>query len=160
MKNIKVLTFFVSFLFFLSCSVSERPKFTYRSDKKQQKGNDESFYTKRFRDNVFYKCLQYGYGDSLNLKIGKLMAQKDLFTPFDEPFIEEVAIQDSLAKKIMTNLPPPYIHIEDENSIKGKNFIVSTCLSYYESKELQIIAQKFYRKRVEQDKKIWGKDYK
>ena len=157
MKNIKLLIFFVSFLFFLSCSVSKRPKFTYRSDKNRQKGNEQSFYVKRFKDNVFYKCLQYGYGDSLNLKIGKLMAQKDLFTLVDEPFIEENSIQDSLSKKIITNLPRPYIHVEDENSIKGKNFIISTCLTYYESKELQIIAQKFYRKKAKQDKKLWGK---
>ncbi|MCU7614116.1 hypothetical protein N0B16_06670 [Chryseobacterium sp. GMJ5] len=42
-------------------------------------------------------------------------------------------------------------------SIKGKNSIISTCLSYYESKELASIAQKLYKQKVKEDKKIWRK---
>ena len=160
MKNLKIVIPIFTLLSFLSCSVNERPQFKYRSDK-NTKGNEQSFYNKRFRDNVFYKCLQYGYGDSLNLKIGKLMAQKDLFSQSDEPFTQkEESVQDSLAKKIIKNIPKPYILVEDENSIKDKNFIISTCLSYYESKELSIAIKKEYEEKVKTEKKLLGKDYK
>ncbi|WFB66240.1 hypothetical protein [Chryseobacterium sp. WX] len=37
------------------------------------------------------------------------MAEKDLFTPSDEPFITKDRIQDSLAKQIISNLPPVYM---------------------------------------------------
>jgi hypothetical protein len=160
MKNFKILISLLIFLFTFSCSVNEKPHFAYRSEN-QKKGVDQNFYIKRFRDNTFYKCLKYGYGDSLNFEIGKLMAKKDLFSPSDEPFTkEEESIQDSLAKKIIKNLPKPYILVEDENSIKDKNFIISTCLSYYESKELNTIAKKFYDEKIKDNKKLWGKDYK
>jgi len=159
MKKIKILLLIFTFLLFLSCSVNKRPQFTYRSDK-SKKDKEESIYNKRFRDNVFYKCLRHGYGDSLNFKIGKLMAQKDLFSPSDEPFIQkEESIQDSLAKRVIANIPTPYIHLEDEK-IDGKNFIISSCLSYYESKELNNIAEKRYKEKLKEDQKLWGKDYK
>lgn len=160
MKNINALVPIFIFLFFLSCSVNERPHFEYRSDKSKI-NNAESVYNKRYRDNVFYKCLRYGYGDSLNFKIGKLMTQKDLFSPSDEPFTQkEESIQDSLAKRIMANIPAPYIHVEDESSLDGKNFIISSCLSYYESKELNAIVKKSYKEKIKENKKIWGRDYK
>ncbi|WP_066434314.1 hypothetical protein [Chryseobacterium sp. CCH4-E10] len=159
MKKAKIFIPTLLFLFILSCSANERPQFHYRSDR-TKKYNDQYFYSKRFRDNIFYKCLQYGYGDSLNFKIGKLMAEKDLFSPYDEPFMaREESIQDSLAKRVISNMPIPYIHLEDE-TIEGKNFIISSCLSYYESNELNIIVKKLYKQKVKEDKKLWGKDYK
>ncbi|MDR6922423.1 hypothetical protein [Chryseobacterium sp. 2987] len=84
------------------------------------------------------------------------MAQKDLFSPSDDPDSKINNIQDSLAKKIINNLPPVYLHVEDESTIKGKNFIISTCLSYYESKELNSLAQKLYKEKVKHEKQIWG----
>ncbi len=149
--KMKVIISIVSFLLIYSCSINKRPQFSYRSDRKQ-KNNEKEFYIKRFRDAVFYKCLQHGYGDDTNFKIGKIMAEKDLFTPSDEPFIIEDRIQDSLAKRIISNLPPVYILNENENSIKGKNFIISTCLSFYESKELNKIAQKYYKIKLKDER--------
>lgn len=153
MTKIKIIIPIISFLLVYSCSINERPQFRYRSDRKQ-KNNEKEFYTKRFRDAVFYKCLQHGYGKDTNFKIGTLMAEKDLFTPSDEPFIIEDKIQDSLAKQIISNLPPVYILNENENEIKGKNFIISTCLSFYESKELNKITQKYYKVKLKEDKKL------
>ncbi len=43
---------------------------------------------------------------------------------------------------------------ENENEIKGKNFIISTCLSFYESKELNKIVQKYYKRKVKENKKL------
>ncbi|MDR6371299.1 hypothetical protein J2795_002914 [Chryseobacterium bernardetii] len=153
MNNLKLIIPIVSFLLICSCSINERPQFSYRSDRKH-KGNEKDFYTKRFKDAVFYKCLQHGYGKDINFKIGKLMAEKDLFTPSDEPFITEDTIQNSLAKQIISNLPPVYMLHENENEIKGKNFIISTCLSFYESKELNKIVQKYYKRKVKENKKL------
>ena len=153
MTKIKIIIPIIFFLLVYSCSINERPQFRYRSDRKQ-KNNEKEFYTKRFRDAVFYKCLQHGYGKDTNFKIGTLMAEKDLFTPSDEPFIIEDKIQDSLAKQIISNLPPVYILNENENEIKGKNFIISTCLSFYESKELNKITQKYYKVKLKEDKKL------
>ncbi|MGC4129388.1 MAG: hypothetical protein QM564_07465 [Bergeyella sp.] len=159
MKTIKFILFFLFLFFFFSCSINEKQKFAYRGV--NQKNNAQNFYTKRFRDVVFYKCLRYGYGDNLNMEIGKLMAQKDLFSPSDDdPDLKIDSIQNILAKKIMSSIPPPYIHLEDEKMLESKNFIISTCLSYYESRDLDSIAKKMYKEKVKQDKKIWGKDYK
>ena len=140
MLNKKII-FIICFLSLISCEVKERPQFKYRNEISHQKNAIKVYYTKRFRDVVFYKCLHYGYGDKLNMEIGKLMAQKDLFSISDDQFLKENFVQDSLAKKVITNLPLPYVHVEDEKEIIGKNFIISTCLSYYESKELDLISK-------------------
>jgi hypothetical protein len=141
----------------LSCKTYKRNNFAYRSSEKFNKHADKQFFIKQFKDGIFYKCLQHGYGNDLNLQIGQLMAKKDLFSPSDDhdPKIEN--IQDSLAKNLINDLPPVYLHVEDENTIKGKNFIISTCLSYYESKELNSFAQKLYKEKAKQEKKLWGK---
>lgn len=88
------------------------------------------------------------------------MAEKHLFSQSDEPNLKLDSIGEILAKKIINKLPPPYLHVEDEKELIGKSFIISTCLSYYESRDLDSIAQKLYKEKVKEDKKLWGKDYK
>jgi len=146
----------ISVIVLSSCSVYKRNNFEYRSSEKVNKNSNKHFFTKQFKDGVFYKCLRYGYGENLNFQIGQLMAQKDLFSPSDDPDSTVNNIQDSLAKKIIDNLPPVYLHVEDKSTIKEKNFIISTCLSYYESKELNSFAQKLYKEKVKQEKQIWS----
>lgn len=98
-----------------------------------KKNTEKQFFIKQFKDGVFYKCLNEGYGETLSLEIFKLMDKKDLFSPSDNPNLKLDSIQTSLAKKIFNNIPPPYLHVEDEKELIGKNFIISTCLSYYDS---------------------------
>lgn len=151
MIYIKLITYSASFLLVFSCASNERPEFRYRIDN-EQKANQKEFYAKRFRDATFYKCLHYGYGEEANVKLIKIMSEKDLFTPAEEPFFTEDFIQDSLVKQILSNLPPVYN--AKESKIKDKNFIISTCLSFYESKELNKIAQKYYKINLKEDKKL------
>ena len=57
------------------------------------------------------------------------MARKDLFNSSDsENFLDNKLI-DSLAKRLILNMPPPSVHVEDLKTISNKNFIVSTALS-------------------------------
>lgn len=137
-----------------SCSTNGKPRFIYRNDIKSQKKAGQLFFSKNFRDEVFYRCLRHGYGDKLDVEIEKLMSEKDLFSINDEPSTKNDSIQDSLARKIIKDLPPPYVHIEDENDLKNKNFIISTCLSYYESRELDSISKRLYKEKVKEDKKL------
>ncbi|MDR3024308.1 hypothetical protein [Chryseobacterium sp.] len=146
----------ISIIVLISCNAYKRNNFEYRGYEKVNKDSDKRFFTKQFKDDIFYKCLKYGYGESLNFQIGQLMAQKDLFSPSDDHDSKLKKIQDSLAQNIINNLPPVYLHLENENEIKGKNFIISTCLTYYESKELNSFAQKLYREKTKNEKKIWG----
>lgn len=134
---------------FSFCSTTK--KFKYRSDL-SVKTSLKSGFIKQFKDDVFYKCLQEGYGEDLSSKIFNLMKEKDLFSPSDDPNIEIDSIQSKLAKKIILNLSPPYLHTDDEKEIVGKNFIISTCLSYYESKELDSLANIEYEKHLKEEK--------
>lgn len=158
----RIVMFVVCLKLIQSCNPSyTREKFEYRSNRHLEKKNniEENFFNRSFRDGFFYSCLSYGYRENkLNDSIFALMDKKDLFSPSDDPNPKTLKIQDSLAKVVIDKLPSPYLHIEDENSIKGKNFIISTCLCYYESNELDSIAQKLYKEKVKQDKKIWGKE--
>ena len=88
------------------------------------------------------------------------MESKDLFSPSDDFDPRADSIRTLLSKKVITHLPKPYLHVDDEKELIGKNFIISTCLSYYESKELDSIAKKLYKEKVKEDRALWGKDPK
>jgi hypothetical protein len=136
---------------FLSCRIYKREPFNYLGSEKTK---ELDFFVKLFKDRVFFKCLNYGYGNDLYFNVTTLMASKDLFNSSDsENFLDKKLI-DSLAKRLILNLPPPSVHVEDLKTISDKNFIVSTALSYYESKELDSIAKSEYKKKIKENKKL------
>jgi hypothetical protein len=97
---------------------------------------------------VFYQCIKEGYG---NDTIFKLMEKKDLFNSSENYItLKEAEIARIIGKKIIQNLPPPFIKTDDEN-ILGKNFISSSCLHSYASKELDSIAKEAYKKYLKSE---------
>ena len=75
-----------------------------------------------------------------------------------EPFSYQHDKIDSLAIKIIQNIPKPIIpHCDDctdEEEIEElkKNYICATCLNYYASNELDSIAKIEYKKYLKNDK--------
>ena len=75
-----------------------------------------------------------------------MMKKKDLLNIYDGYPIKIIDNARSLGKKIITEMPKPFIKIDnDEEYLKNKNFISYSCLNYYSSRELDSIAKKAYK---------------
>jgi hypothetical protein len=100
-KTILLLTAVIMSLL-LSCRTYKRVSFNYLG---LAKTNEMDFFVKLFKDKVFFKCLNYGYGNDLYFEVTTLMAGKDLFSSSDnENFLDKKLI-DSLAKRLILNIP-------------------------------------------------------
>ena len=131
-------------LILTSCKTYHGDKFYYRGELK----SNEKFWINSFKYHVFYECLKEGYQ---NDSIFKLMGKKDLFYPSDD--INLSYPERALGKKIIENMPLPYIHIDDKD-ITGMNFISASCVQYYASRELDSIAKKYYKDYLKSEKKF------
>ena len=122
----------------LSCSTYKRDKFQYRND-------DINVWTNTFKSEVFYYCIQEGLK---NDSLFKILKKKDLFNLFDGYPITIIDSARSLGKKVIINMPEPFIKIDnDEENLKNRNFISYSCLNYYASRELDKKAYKMHLKK-------------
>lgn len=131
----------------ISCKSYKRNDFTYRKE-------DKNGWINTFKAEVFYSCLKEGYN---NDTIFKLMSKKDLFNSYEGFESEVLDSAKVLGNNIIKNLPKPYINL-DEIDLNNKNFISMSCLNYYASKQLDIIAKKAYKlhlKNIKKDKVFW-----
>jgi hypothetical protein len=101
----KIITIIgILFYLFTSCGTYKRSKFEY------QFGKEGSEWINMYKTEVFFTCLRKGYE---NPEIFKLIAEKDLQVPY-EPIFSEYNEIDSLAIKIIINIPKPiYPHCDD-----------------------------------------------
>ena len=135
-------------LIILSCSLNKRTRFEYNL------GSKKNEWINNFKTEFFFICLKKGYK---NDTIFKLIAKKDLQYLY-EPFAYQHNKIDSLAIKIIQNIPKPIIpHCDDctkEEEIEElkKNYICATCLNYYASNELDSIAIVTYKKLLKEEK--------
>jgi hypothetical protein len=136
------------------CSTYKRDKFHYKGQIK----SSQISWINNFKDEVFYECLKEGYK---NDSIFKLMSKKDLFNSSEISDFSEMDSARVLGRKIIKNMPPPYIHVDDED-ITGMNFISASCLHYYASHELDLIAKAAYKNHVKKEKEndTFWKNYK
>ena len=136
MKNLYLL---VLSLAFISCNTYKRDNFKYRNE-------DKKVWINTFKTEVFYECLKEGYK---NVSIFKLIAKKDLFNSYDAIDFTTVDFARELGKKIIVKMPMPFIKIDiGEDEQKNKNFISYNCLNYFDSKELDSIANSEYVKML------------
>lgn len=127
-----IITAFVT----LSCSTYKRDKFQYRNV-------DKKVWINTFKSEVFYSCISEGIK---NDSLFKMMKKKDLLNTYDGYPIKIIDNARSLGKKIIAEMPKPFIKIDnDEEYLKNKNFISYSCLNYYSSRELDSIAKKAYK---------------
>jgi hypothetical protein len=127
-----IITAFVT----LSCSTYKRDKFQYRNV-------DKKVWINTFKSEVFYSCISEGVK---NDSLFKMIMKKDLLNIYDDYPIKIIDNARSLGKKIIAEMPKPYIKIDnDEEHLKNKNFISYSCLNYYSSRELDSIAKKAYK---------------
>lgn len=139
----KILIFISTILFFISCNVYKRDKFVYRN-------NDEKVWINTFKTEVFYSCINEGIGSDSLIKVLKA---NDLFNIYDGYPIVEIEKARIFGKKIISNMPKPYIKIDnDENYLKNKNFISYSCLNYFASRELDSIAKKAFNEYLKADR--------
>ena len=131
-------------LLLISCSVYKKDKFTYRN-------NDENVWVNTFKAEVFYSCINEGIG---NDSVIKILKTKDLLNIYDGFPTNEIDKARIVGKKIILEIPKPYIKFDnDESYLKSKNFISYSCLNYYASKELDSIAKAEYKKFLKSQKK-------
>lgn len=103
--NIMKKFFYITiFILILSCSTNKRTRFEYNLGSKQNE------WINNFKTEFFFTCLKRGYK---NDTIFKLIAKRD-FQYLYEPFAYQHNKIDSLAIKIITNIPKPIIpHCDD-----------------------------------------------
>lgn len=156
LNKMKKILFLTILFLILSCSTYKRTRFEYNL------GSKKNEWINNFKTEFFFTCLKKGYD---NDTIFKLIAKKD-FQYLYEPFAYQHNKIDSLALKIIQNIPKPIIpHCDDctkEEEIEElkKNYICATCLNYYASYELDSITRVTYRKLLKDEKvleKFWRK---
>lgn len=96
-----------------------------------------------FKDRFFFTALKEAY--KLDTEILARMEKLDAFNPYDGLSMEEMTIADSTAKALMIGMPTPGMC----EGCKGeKNYFIATALHYYNSRELDSLAKKYYRKHL------------
>ncbi|CAM3926742.1 MULTISPECIES: hypothetical protein [Flavobacterium] len=127
----------------ISCNTYKRDKFTYNQDNKQS-------WIDSYKYEAFYGCINEGLeNDSLRI----LLKNKDLLNSNLDLSFSIIDEARSFGKKIIKNMPKPIIKIDKgDESLKNKNFISYNCLKYYASKDLDSIAHKAYKDKVENSK--------
>lgn len=124
-----------------SCATHKRDKFDYHF------GEFENEWINMYKTDFFLSCIRKGYQDD---EIFKLMAKKDLLVPY-EPILFHYDEIDSLAANVIKNMPKPiFPHcddctVEEEAADLKKNYICASCLNYYASRELDVIAKRAYK---------------
>lgn len=141
-----------------SCSPYKRDSFEYRgnaNNKLNDQQKDKKFYIDNFKDKVFCNCLMEGFKENkLGDSIFHLMAKKDLFTLSDDIDLKRDSLVKKLGIQVIKNMPP--LSVYSEIDISDKNFVLSSCLRYFESRELDSTAIDYYKKRQKEEKKLWG----
>lgn len=96
-----------------------------------------------YKYEVFCGCIREGIGnDSLRI----ILAKKDLFRPNMNMDFGTIEDARSLGKQLVQKLPTPFIKVDlGEESLRNKNFISYSCLTYYASRELDSIAREAYK---------------
>ncbi|TRW26667.1 hypothetical protein FMM05_04625 [Flavobacterium zepuense] len=103
-------------------------------------------WTDAYKTHVFCGCITEGYSDTIIRQIRK----KDPIVVYDEltPIVLDRAYL--LGKKVVGDLPQVVLPFEDEDGKTNvkKKFILSACLKYYSSLELDSIANAEYKKFI------------
>ena len=99
-----------------------------------------------FKDRVFFTALKDPY--SSDSSIFQLIEKKDAFNPYDGLSLKEMQIANELGTSLIKNMPSPSMC---ENCSDGMNYYMATALHYYNSRELDSIAKKYYKLHIEND---------
>lgn len=147
MINIRItIIYLIIIVLLFSCAIKhERP--TYRFDPK----TSEHGWITAYKQCVFYACIKEGYK---NDSIFALMHKEDVFIGshgLSFPIIDRAHL---LGKKIAKDIEVPFYIPPVDLQLRN---ISSTCLRYYESRELDSIAREeyFYAFKKKYDRKTW-----
>lgn len=135
----KKIIFFCLILFtvFIGCYPYKRSGFKYN--------HYEDAWITNFKDDVFMHCIREGYN---NDTIFDLMQKKDLLNSGEiDGWLRVMDLKRTLGKTVAQNIPKPYKKIDDPRDT-SKKLILTSCLHYYGSKELDSIARSEYRKKL------------
>jgi len=144
MTNRLFIIIIICFLI-VSCKPYQRERFKYRGSNI----NEKTFWIEIFKDEMFYQCIKEGFKKD---SVFELMRKKDLFNSSEYVLnLKNAEIARDLGRKIIKNLPPPFIKSDDKD-ISEMNFISASCLHYYASRELDSIAKSAYKVYIREKK--------
>lgn len=160
----KYIICFGSCLAFLSCCKIPNQEY-FGDDFSNREGSEygkvSNSWITAYKDNVFYSCIREGYK---NDTIWLLMDKEDWFNTYDAIDFADIDTAIVIGKKIIRDLPKEiYFNSEEffneHDESKHKNYISSTCLHYYISRELDSIAKEAFKKEVKRKTELYGKNY-
>ena len=144
--DIKLISCVLLVLTLTGCSTHKLKKFEYHF------GNEETWINS-YKIEVFWGCMQESYkNDTLTKIISKkdFINQPEIIADWD--IIEKA---NEIGKRVSINTPKPiYPKFEEGNKEEfyKKNYFLASCLNYYKSKELDVLAKKEYKKFLEKNK--------
>lgn len=160
-KNILYFSFLIAIF-----SCSKMPNQAYFGDnfgkgEGYKYGKVSNSWITAYKDNVFYSCIREGYK---NDSIWILMDKEDWFNTYDAIDLLDIDSTILIGQKVIKNLPKEVYFNSQEfpsaNDIsKHKNYISSTCLHYYISRELDSIAKQAFEREVQRKTELYGKNY-
>lgn len=100
-----------------------------------------------FKDRVFFSALEEAYKSDSS--IFRLIRNKDAFNPYDGFYGEARNTAREIGINIIKKMPPPAIC---EGCKDDMNYYMATALHYYKSKELDLLAKKYYKIQLNKDK--------
>ncbi|WP_396179773.1 hypothetical protein [Flavobacterium sp.] len=160
----KYVLYFVFLLVLFSCC--KTPNLTFFGDdfskgKGYEYGKVSNSWITAYKDNVFYSCIREGYK---NDSIWLLMDKEDWFNTYDAIDFTDLDTAMIIGKKVIKDLPNEVYFNSQEffsenDKSKHKNYISSTCLHYYISRELDSIAKEAFKNEVKRKTELYGKNY-
>ena len=129
-------------LFFSSCLTTSYPKFDYNISRNP--------WIDAFKDQVFLSSLKESYKSD---SIFSLIAKKDAFNPYDGLSLEAINKAKELGASLVKNMPPP---VMCDDCKPGMNYYMANALHYYNSRELDSIANAEFKRHKIKDKTDWG----
>lgn len=125
-REIKTKLFIFLTVFLAGCTNNIYSKFDYNISTNP--------WIDAFKDQFFFACLGESYQ---NDTLFKIIEKKDAFNPYDGLSLEALQKARELAKNLVKNMPPPSMC---EGCTPGMNYYMANALHYYNSRELDSIA--------------------
>lgn len=129
-----------------SCSTQKQSKFEYNFGEKEA-------WINCYKTEVFWGCFKESYKNDTLVKIitkKDFLNQPEIIGNWDV-FLEAFEKGINISQKIPQPIYPKFEEGDREEFYK-KNYFLASCLNYYKSKELDIIAKKEYKKHIQSEK--------
>jgi hypothetical protein len=129
-----------SVLLFSACSNRTYPRFDYNKS--------ENPWVDAFKDQFFFAALRESYQSD---SIFNMIAKKDGFNTYDGLELDALQKARELARNLVKHIPNAVLCDECKN---GQKYYMAYALRYYNSKQLDSVAQIYYKRHLDSDKML------